>query len=341
MNPFERLRNEMSAYMQVSILAALAELDLGTAILENGNSISAAALADQCRCDRRGTERLLDVLSAMGYLRKSGAGDNALYAVAEEYATYLDSRHPATYIPMMRHMACGQRAWARLTWSVKDGRPQEREPSILGAEQDRISFIMGMNSIATRLAGEVTTSLREAGVLSFGMPPRFLDIGGASGTYTEAFLKEMPGSTATIFDLPVGIAQAKKRFTGSDLEARVTLAAGDFTQIPLPTGFDFAWISAIIHQMDRSESRMLYARALDALKPGGTLAVRDYVMGEDRLAPLEGALFGVNMFLNTPSGMVYTYREIREDLEQAGFTQVVHAVDVPSMAAVVTAKKPG
>jgi len=56
---------------------------------------------------------------------------------------------------------------------------------------------------------------------------------------------------------------------------------------------------------------------------------------------MEGALFGINMFLNTPSGMVYTYREIKEDLEQAGFTQVAHAVDVPSMAAVVTAKKPG
>ncbi|MDR2695954.1 MAG: polyketide synthesis methyltransferase, partial [Deltaproteobacteria bacterium] len=227
MSPFERLQREMSAYMQVSILAALAELDFGTVILENGNSLGAAALADHCRCDRRGTERLLDVLSAMGYLRKTGTDDDASYAVAEEYKTCLDSRHPATFIPMMRHMACGQRAWARLTWSVKDGRPQEREPSILGAEQDRISFIMGMNSIASRLVGEVMNSLRKAGVLSFGKQSlRFLDVGGASGTYTEAFLKELPESCATIFDLPVGIAQAKKRFTGSDMEARVTLVAG-------------------------------------------------------------------------------------------------------------------
>jgi hypothetical protein len=39
--------------------------------------------------------------------------------------------------------------------------------------------------------------------------------------------------------------------------------------------------------------------------------------------------------------MVYTYREIKEDLELAGFVNVTCAVDVPSMAAVVTAKKPG
>ena len=341
-NPFERLQSEMTGYMRTSILAALAELDFGTVILENGNSLGAAALANHCVCDRRGTEALLDALAAMGYLIKAGTGGDARYSVAEEYAAYLDSRHPATFIPMMRHMACGQRSWARLAWSVKDGRPQEREPSILGVEQDKISFIMGMNAIAGRLAASVMASLREAGILSFGKQnPRILDIGGASGTYTEAFLKELPGSSAAIFDLPVGVAQAKSRFTGSDMEARIALVEGDFTKDPLPSGFDFAWISAIIHQMSRSESRMLYAKALDALNPGGMAAVRDYVMSEDRLSPVEGALFGINMFVNTQSGMVYTYREIKEDLESAGFTNVTHAVDVPSMAAVVTAKKPG
>jgi hypothetical protein len=71
------------------------------------------------------------------------------------------------------------------------------------------------------------------------------------------------------------------------------------------------------------------------------VAVRDYVMSEDRLSPVEGAIFGVNMFVNTQSGMVYTYREIKEDLKLAGFANVTHAVDVSSMAAVVTAKKPG
>jgi hypothetical protein len=342
MNPFERLRREMSGYMQVSILAALAELDFGTVILENGNTLSADELADHCLCDRRGTVVLLDALSAMGYLLKSGTDGKARYSVAEEYKAYLDSRHPSTFIPMMRHMACGQRAWARLTWSVKDGKPQEREPSILGAEQDRVSFIMGMHSIGVTQVDGVMRSLRMAGVLSFDKEnPRILDIGGASGTYTQAFLKELSGSSVALFDLPVGIAQAKSRFTGSVMEARVTLVEGDYTKDPLPSGFDFAWISAVIHQMNRRESRMLYAKTLDALNPGGMVAVRDYVMSEDRLSPVEGTIFGINMFVNTQSGMVYTYREIEEDLELAGFADVTHAVDVPSMAAVVTAKKSG
>lgn len=127
--PFERLRNEMSGYMQTSVLAALAELDIGTVILRNCNSLAAAAVAEQCACDKRGTEVLLDALSALGYLIKSGNRDSARYAVADEYTTYLDSRHPSTFIPLMRHMAGGQRTWARLTWSVKTADPRNGYPA--------------------------------------------------------------------------------------------------------------------------------------------------------------------------------------------------------------------
>lgn len=340
MPPFERLWHEMSGYMQTCVLAALAELDIGTVVLRNGNRLGAAAIAEQCACDPRATEVLLDTLSAMGYLVKSGKDTNACYAVAEEYTAYLDSRHPATCIPLMRHRACCQRTWARLTWTVKDGRPQEEIPSILGAEQDEVSFILGMNSAAVHFVEYIVNSLFAAGVLPLAKQnARILDIGGASGTYTEAFLKKMPDCSATIFDLPVGIEQAGKRFAGMVLESKITLAEGDFTKVSLPSGFDFAWMSAIIHQMDRSESRMLYAKAIDALNPGGVVAVRDFVMNEDRTHPVDGALFGINMLVNTANGMVHTYKEIKEDLEAAGFVDVVHAVDVPSMSAVVTAKK--
>ena len=184
-------------------------------------------------------------------------------------------------------------------------------------------------------------SLKGAGILPLAKADvRILDIGGASGTYTEAFLAEMPEARATLFDLPVGVAQAHKRFDGTPMGGRVELVTGDFTQVALPGGHDFAWISAIIHQMDRDESRRLYIKAFDALVSGGMVAVRDFVMNDNRTAPQAGALFGINMLVKTEKGMVYTFREIKEDLEAAGFVDVKHAVDVPTMAAIVTAVKP-
>lgn len=342
MTAFEKVRNDMSGFMQASVLAALAELDFGTVVLCNGNSCTAAQLAQICACDRRGTEALLDTLVGMGYFVKHQRGADAHYAVEEAYTVCFDSRHPDSCIPLIRHLACVQRSWVQLAQAVKTGVPVERAPSILGADEDRVSFIMAMNAVGRTLLDGVMRSLAEAGVLTFARPDvRILDIGGASGTYTEAFLRHLPQSTAVIFDLPVGIAQARKRFAGAELAPRVTLVAGDYTTDDLPGGCDFAWISAIIHQMGRRESRQLYAKARAALNPGGLVAVRDYVMDDDRTTPVDGALFGINMLVNTPHGMVYTFQDIREDLEAAGFTDVKHAVDVPTMCAVVTARNPG
>ncbi len=337
---FERLQRDMQGYMPASILAALAELDVGTTILQNGNSLGLREVAVLCGCDQRGCEVLLDSLVALAYFTKSGVGDEARYSVAEAYRESLDSRHPASYIPMMRHLACKQRAWVRLSRAVREGRPQQAEPSILGEEQDRISFIMGMHAIAARAQQAVMRSLDRAGVLNFSRQDlRILDVGGASGTYTEAFLNRLPGSSATIFDLAVGIEQARQRFSGTGLASRLTLVTGDFTRDSLPRGFDFAWVSAIIHQMDRGASRTLYAKILDALNPGGMIAIRDYVMEPGRTSPVGGALFGINMLVNTAGGRVYTFAEIEEDLLSAGFSAITHAVQTADMCAVVTARK--
>ena len=329
-----------SAFQQSSVLVAAAELDCWTVILEHGNLLAAGALAEKIKADPRGTAALLDALAALGFLSKKGAGDSAGYCVPDRFMPYLDSRHPDTFIPMLRHMGCVQRSWTQLAWAVKDGKPPVRPPSILGEEQDDVSFIMAMNSVARTLVDDVTRSLRQAGVFDFPKEDiRFLDIGGASGTYTLAFLQAMPRSTATIFDRPVGIAEAGNRFQGSEYESRVRLEAGDFYVDALPQGFDFAWISAIIHQHGRDESRSLYRNALQALVPGGKVAVRDFIMSPDRTSPRAGALFGINMLVNTGTGMVYTYDEVKEDLESAGFIDVVYAVPADTMAAVVVARK--
>lgn len=332
------LMRDVNAFMRSCVLVAVADLDLATVMLSNGNALTGRDIARLSGCDLRGCVALLDAMAALGYFTKQGAGDDALYGVDPSCAEALDSREPETQIPIIRHLGCVQRSWISLARAVREGVPPGREPSILGEEADRVSFIMGMNSVAVKLRQEVMPALAASGILpareaSF----RLLDVGGASGTYTEAFLELFPRAEATIFDLPVGIAQAKKRFADHPFGPRVRLAQGDFTVDPLPPGADFAWVSAIIHQFDREETRLLYGKVHDALNPGGVIAVRDYVMDEQGLRPLDGALFGINMFVNTKKGRVYSLPEIREDLESAGFAQVKLAVDAPTMGAVVSA----
>lgn len=339
-SPYEKLFSVAAGYMRSSVLAAAADLDAFTWIISRGNRSSAQALSQGIQTDVRGTEVLLDALAATGFLLKQGNDADALYSVPDEYLALLDSRHPKTAIPLLRHMSNGQRTWSRLAWSVRDGKPQEPQSSIRGADEDRISFVLGMHSIGVQLVGPTMASLKQAGLLSFSTPkPRILDIGGASGTYARALLETVPDASVTIFDLPVGIHQAKKRFEGSEFEDRVDFMEGDFMQTALPIDYDFAWLSAIIHSFGRDECVHLYRNIYQSLVKGGLLAIRDYFMSPDRISPPDGALFGVNMFLHTPQGRVYTFDETKSDLEKAGFTDVRFSVPAPTMSAIVVAQK--
>lgn len=340
-DPFENLEQDSTGFMRASVVVTMAELDIATEILKRGNKATTEEIAKACACDTRGMEALLDSLSALGYLKKNEPYEDASYSVSDQYIPLLDSRNKESYIPMLRHRACMQRNWSRLSFAVREGKPQkEKSESFLGEKTDNISFIAAMNAIALRLTKFVIENLDQAGIFAMlPISPNILDIGGASGTYTEAFLKRLPQANATIFDLPVAITLAKKRFIGSIFEKRIHFLEGDFTKRGFPENFDFAWISAIIHQMGRSEFRDLLQKTYAALKSGGLIAIRDFVMDKSRTNPLDGSLFGINMLVATENGRVYSFDEIEEDLTAIGFTEVKRAVSVDSMASVVTAKK--
>ena len=68
-------------------------------------------------------------------------------------------------------------------------------------------------------------------------------------------------------------------------------------------------------------------------------------MEPDRTRPLDGALFAVNMLVNTESGGTFTFEEFAEDLQAAGFVEPVLLVDgdaamAAAMNSVVAARKP-
>ena len=217
---------------------------------------------------------------------------------------------------------------------TKSGSPPPRQPSIRGAEADRASFIAAMHVVSGPMADDL---VRQLG------PPKFhhlLDVGGASGTWTLAFLRAVPSATATIFDLPDAIEQARQRLAGTEFAARVKLVAGDFYVDDLPGGADFAWVSAICHQHSRRHNRELFAKVSRALVPGGRIAMRDVVMEPCRTRPFEGALFAINMLVNTDSGGTFTFHEYAEDLQSAGFENPQLQVKHEAMNSVVVAEKP-
>jgi predicted O-methyltransferase YrrM len=166
-----------------------------------------------------------------------------------------------------------------------------------------------------------------------------LDIGGASGTWTIAFLQAAPQARATLFDLPEVIPLAHRRLTEAKVIDRVTLTAGDFNMDDLPGGADLAWLSSVAHNNSRQQNRILYAKIHKALAPGSVLVIRDVVMDRARTNPVVGALFAVNMLVQTEGGTSYTLDEFRDDLTLAGFVDIEMIHKDTGMSSLIIARR--
>ena len=166
-----------------------------------------------------------------------------------------------------------------------------------------------------------------------------LDVGAGPGTWSHAFLRAVPGATAVLFDLPHAIALARRQAEELGLVDRMEFVVGNFYVDELPRHVDFAWVSAITHQNSREQNRQLFEKVFRALEPGGQIAIRDIVLEPDRTAPLEGALFAVNMLVGTPAGGTYTLEEFREDLLAAGFSEPHLRIRSDNMNSVILAHR--
>jgi len=323
----ERILEMMWHYREACVVGAAAELEIFDLLAHSPQS--GAEIVARLKSDPRATQILLDAVTAVGILSKSGDR----YELPADLKPWLTSDSPGTILPMILHSMTILRGWSQLAQVVSAGGPAQRVASIRGAEADRAAFVAAMHSVSGPVAHQV--------VAKIGPPPvkHLLDVGGASGTWTLAFLAALPQARATIFDLPDAIAQARARIGGTALAGRIELVAGDFYRDELPRGADYAWVSAIIHQHGRAENRELFGKVYRALEPGGKIGIRDFVMQSDRVHPRDGALFAVNMLVNTQTGNTFTFDEIADDLKSAGFCQPRLAAPSDDMHAIVEAVK--
>jgi SAM-dependent methyltransferase len=326
MNP-ETVMAEVRDFMKSRIILTAAELDLFTVI--DNKPATAAEMAARLHLDPNALTRLLDCLVVFGLLEK----EQGPYRTTEKGA-FFSAAHPETVLPMVLHMNHLWETWSKLTEAVRKGHEDQSKPGLKFDEKSMKAFIGAMHVVARGLSAEI------AGFLDLSPYRRLLDVGGASGTYTIAFLRKNPAMTAKLFDLEGVIPIARERLQEEGLLDPVELVAGNFYQDALPGGCDLALLSAIIHQNSPSQNVALYQKIYQALEPGGVLLIRDHIMDETRTRPPGGAIFALNMLVNTRGGDTYTDNEVKDTLEQAGFTEVQLLRKGSQMDGLVQARKP-
>jgi SAM-dependent methyltransferase len=278
---------------------------------------SAAETAAWLKADPRATGIFMNGLVGLGLLAKSA--DNFRNSeLASRYLVRGTENYRGAIIKHIEHT--WERGWEDLKKTVLAGHPPavETEKWVDGRpERDEDSvraFIWGMHAIARDLAPKVAAKLDLKAVR------HLLDLGGGPATYAITFAQANPELKVTVFDLPMPIEIARENIAKNGLTDRVGTLAGDFLKDDIGTGYDFIWISQILHSLDEEQCRFIIAKAVSALNPGGVLAIQDFYLSADGASPTGAAMFGVHMLAVTPRGRAYTFGEVGEWMQVAGLT---------------------
>lgn len=297
-------------FQESRVLLTGIELDVFTAV---GDGALAGQMAARIGADLRSATMLLDALVAIGALIKR----NDVYFNTADTARFLVAESPDYQRPGLMHRVNLWRTWSTLTEAVRAGTAVEI-PGVERRDDENwtTNFISAMHSIATRAALEM---LR---VCDAGDVRRMLDVGGGSGAVSIAFARTNPELRAEVLDQPAVVALADRYIAEAGLSDRVTAKVGDLMRDDLGEGYNLVVLSAICHMLSPAENRDLFRRSYRALNHGGRVLIREFIVGPDRTAPKQAALFALNMLVGTRAGSTYTEQEYREWLLEAGFQRV-------------------
>jgi len=296
---------------------------------------TAEDIASRVEADPRAVSILLNALASLEVVLKEGDR----FRNGELSSRFLVRGKDDYRGAIVRHMHHTWWGWSDLEETVKRGHADmaksERwldrvpEPE---AEWVR-DFIWGMHAIARDLAPKVATLVDLNGV------KRLLDLGGGPATYAVTFALANPALKATVFDLPQPIEIAKENIRRHELSDRVDTMAGNFLKDDIGSGYDFIWISQILHSHTEDQCRLIIDKSAKALNPGGQMVIQDFFLNDDLISPPEAALFSVHMLAVTPGGRAYTHRETAALMESVGLTTPVHKPTSPQTSILIGRKK--
>ena len=264
---------------------------------------TAGILAKSIKTDPRATEILLDAVTALGLLKKTGTK----YRNSTLATKFLVKKSSWYQGDMLRHSDTLWKNWSALDEVMKTGLPNRTR------ERHHESFIRAMHNNAVFRAKDVI------GVVGIRGVKKALDLGGGPGTYSIEMARH--GISVTLFDQPSTMGVAKQIVRGSKVK-NVEFIGGDFHSDDIGSGYDLVFISQIVHSLSIDESMALLKKSHDALNPGGKIAIQEMFVEKDRAHPVPGALFSVNMLVNTTAGRCYTMQELKAWLTKTGFKSI-------------------
>lgn len=302
--PIAMLEAYSPVYARSIVLAT--KLGIFDALRDEGRS--ASSIAERAGTDPMATEKLLNLLVTMRYLRhRDGA-----YSLTRHARRWLLADAPGSVRDMILMKELEWTWIDRLEDFVREGRPLDVHATM--STDDWRAYQRGMRAQANVLARWLARRVPvPAGARDM------LDIGGSHGFFSVVLCRRHPQLHATVLDLPEAVEHAAPLLEREGMGERVVLRAGDALTDDLgEAAYDLILIFSLVHHFDDATNRKLVSRAARALRPGGYLVIGD-ALGPS--APGKGgqqaAFFDLYFALTSESGL-WSFDDMRDWQVAAG-----------------------
>jgi SAM-dependent methyltransferase len=328
----ERLQHFGFAYASPLIISAAVNNKVFDALQCGPKTID--QVKKETGASRRGLRAIMDSLVGLELLKKDR---QSRYSLTQESQAFLIANKPGTLagffgsiLPIMISR------WLRLTDIVCNGRPtvavnQETEGTEFFSQL--VETIIPMSYPGAQKLGDhlkVANAKKEL---------RVIDLAAGSGIWGTALAQKSPRVRVTAVDW-AGMIPTTKRITGKfGVRDRFHFIEGDLLEANFGNGYDIATLGHILHSEGEERSQQLLKKVFRALKSGGTIAIAEWLVNDDRTKPLPSLMFAVQMLVNTEKGDTFSFNEIKNWLEDAGFKKV-RKLEAPGPSPLILATRP-
>src|SRR5436853_3730332 len=299
-----------------------------------GDAKTTEQVAGETGASARALGILMNALVGLGLLKKNRQGK---YSLTPESAAFLLSKRPGTHAGFFGAIAPQLISkWLRLTDIVREGRPAVAvNQEIEGTEffSQLVENIIPMSYPAAKKLGDHLKIEKTKDEI------RVLDLAAGSGIWGIALAQESPRVRVSAVEW-AGMIPTTKRITEKyGVRDRFNFVEGDLLEADFGNGYDIATLGHIVNSEGEDRSRKLLKKTFRALKPGGVIAIAEWLVNDQRTEPLPALMFAVQMLVNTENGDTFSFNEIKRWLEEAGFKKV-RKLEAPGPSPLILATKP-
>ena len=300
-------------------------LDAGPKTIQELTAITGAS--------ERGITAIANVLVGLELLARDGEGKLSL---TPESAAFLVRSKPSFMGGLILHTS-GHLIprWLHLNDVVRTGEPFRSVNQEESGSEFFENFVVDIFPMSYPPAKVLAAHLQLSEAKS---PVRVLDLAAGSGVWGIALAQSSSNVRVTAVDWPGVLETTKKMVNKFGLADQFSFTPGDLQHADFGSGYHIATLGHILHSEGEKRSKELLVKTFNALAPGGTIAVQEFLVNKDRTGPANGLIFAVNMLINTDEGNTWSFEEIGSWLKDAGFVNP-RTVEAPGPSPLILATK--